>query len=370
MTDLARLQRYRTALFLAPIPFAALDIWLLPSTPSNGIEHVAAAAGLVALLWRRKFPVIVFLCALPSTWSSVILPATALYSVGRYSRPSVTVALCTAILAGVLVAVRHSIAWDHITFELFRTIVATRLLAAMAPAVLGRLIRSRIALQAKIIEVTRAREEGETLRIQTALARDRAQLASEMHDVVSHQVSLIAVRAGALEMTSREPDTVAAAVTIRELSAATLDELRHMVTVLRASGTDATTLTPQPTIAELPQLIRDSGIDVTAVGALPDDLCAVTQRAIYRTVQEALTNVRKYAPGAQVTLQLGTTPLEVTVTITNTPGNQPRITLPSSGHGLRGLAERAELLDGSLTTHHRPDGGFGIELRLPRTADT
>ncbi|WP_067539019.1 sensor histidine kinase [Nocardia crassostreae] len=366
-------ERYATALYLAPIVVAILDL-LLVHQDLSARDSVAALIGLAALFARRRYPLAAFVIAFPAGFASLIIPGIALYSVGRYGRSGITVVFCTLVFSGILLAAHYPIDWERpvgwqaetrwfISDFLFNAILAS------APAAFGRLISSRIALQDNIVELTRAHEEGDAPRIQTALARDRAELSSEMHDVVSHQVSLIAVRAGVLEMTSADPEAADAAATIRQLSVKTLDELRHMVTVLRASGTTATALAPQPTVADLPQLLRDSDLPVTTAGALPGGLDAATQRAIYRTVQEALTNIRKHAPGAEVTVELGADAADVIVTVLNTPASRPRMALPSAGHGLRGLTERAELLNGSLIARPEPDGGFRVELRLPIAAD-
>ncbi|MER7101562.1 histidine kinase, partial [Streptomyces humidus] len=200
---------------------------------------------------------------------------------------------------------------------------------------------------------------------QTVLARERAQLAREMHDVVSHQVSLIAVQAGALQVAAKDPDARDAARTIRTLSVNTLDELRHMVTLLRASGGRETELTPQPTLADLQQLIANSGIETTLSGGLPPGISTTAQRTVYRTVQEALTNVRKHAPGARAEVRLWHDARHFGVTVTNTAPTRPSVALPSARHGLIGLRERAELLDGTLTAEPTPQGGYTTELRAP-----
>ena len=101
---------------------------------------------------------------------------------------------------------------------------------------LGRLVQARRDLAHRLSEIEEAREHERLLRSQAVLARERAQLAREMHDVVSHQVSLIAVQTGALQVAATDPDFEEGARTIRSLSVDTLDELRHMVTLLRASG--------------------------------------------------------------------------------------------------------------------------------------
>ncbi|WP_079055295.1 sensor histidine kinase, partial [Streptomyces neyagawaensis] len=187
-----------------------------------------------------------------------------------------------------------------------------------APVFLGQLVQARRELSLRLDEISEAREHERLLLAQGVLARERAQLAREMHDVVSHQVSLIAVRAGALQVGSRDPGTREAASTIRRLSVQTLEELRHMVSVLRASGSRPTELTPQPSLADLRRLVDSSGIEAELRTDLPDDLPPAVQRAVYRTVQEALTNVRKHAPGATATIHLLRRGGTVHATVANT----------------------------------------------------
>jgi signal transduction histidine kinase len=138
-----------------------------------------------------------------------------------------------------------------------------------------------------------------------------------------------------------------------------------MVTVLRASGTAPTELTPQPTLAGLGQLIANSGIETRLIGNLPSDIDAATQRAVYRTVQEALTNIRKHAPGATATIRMQHDDATIEVIITNTPATRPAVPLPGARHGLVGLRERTELLGGAVSAAATPDNGFRIQLRLP-----
>jgi len=201
------------------------------------------------------------------------------------------------------------------------------------------------------------------------LAKERAQLAREMHDVVSHQVSLIAVRAGALQVRSPDPDTKQAAATIRQLSVRTLEELRYMVNVLRASGSRPTELTPQPTLAQLPGLVANSAIDARLELGVPADadLPPPVQRAIYRTVQEGLTNVRKHAPGSTATVRISQHSRVIRATVVNTPPTRPAMPLPSANHGLAGLRQRAALLGGTLEASPTPDRGFRLSLALPIT---
>jgi signal transduction histidine kinase len=238
-------------------------------------------------------------------------------------------------------------------------------MTAAAPVFLGLLTRTSKELASRIDEVELAREQEQLLIEQTTLARERTQLAREMHDVVSHQVSLIAVSAGALQVGAPDAGTKDAASTIRELSVTTLDELRHMVTLLRASGSRPTELTPQPTLADLDRLIDTSGIAAELHGELPADVGAPQQRAIYRTIQEALTNARKHAPGARVNVHIGHSDGELSATVENGRPTRPTLSLPSAQHGLVGLRERAELLDGAFEAGPTPDGGYRVHLRLP-----
>jgi signal transduction histidine kinase len=118
----------------------------------------------------------------------------------------------------------------------------------------------------------------------------------------------------------------------------------------------------------LHRLIGNSAIDARLVGNAPDHLEPPVQRAIYRTIQEALTNVRKHAPGAGATIDISQDDTDLTVTVTNTSPTGPTLALPSARHGLVGLQERAALLGGKLHTGPTPDGGFQLRLRLPLTA--
>jgi signal transduction histidine kinase len=158
---------------------------------------------------------------------------------------------------------------------------------------------------------------------------------------------------------------MAAARTIRELSVATLDELRTMVTLLRASGGRATDLTPQPTLAGIRELVSASGITAELTGDLPAAVGTPAQRAIYRTVQEALTNVRKHAPGATAVVELRHDGNDVGVTIINSQPTRPSLPLPSARQGLTGLRERADILHGTFACGPTPDGGYRVSLQIP-----
>ncbi|CAH0326255.1 Signal transduction histidine-protein kinase/phosphatase DegS [Microbacterium sp. Bi128] len=179
-------------------------------------------------------------------------------------------------------------------------------------------------------------------------------------------MSLIAVQAGALQVSSADPDARRGAGIIRSLSVRTLDELRQMVGVLRAEGAPTPGDKPQPTLDDLPRLLSDSDLPADLVTDVRGELAPPLQRAVYRTVQEGLTNARKHAPGARVRVSVRTTTTAVDVVVHNDAPIAEALPLPSGGAGLRGLRERAELLGGRLDAGGEPDGGFRLAVTLPR----
>ncbi|GHH10067.1 sensor histidine kinase [Streptomyces lanatus] len=348
---------------------AVVDV-LINLDDTSGPAWAMATLACAALIVRRRFPLPVFLLTLPASLmlDIVFAPFAALFTLSERSRDRRLLVTC-ALLFAVASATpwplddlsSHERAWTLVYF--FYTLAT-----AAAPVLLGQLVQARRDLARRLVEIEEAREHERLLHSQAVLARERAQLAREMHDVVSHQVSLIAVQAGALQVAAKDPDFREGARTIRSLSVDTLDELRHMVTLLRASGGRSTELTPQPTLADLHKLVTTSGIDAELTGELPPDVSSTAQRTIYRTVQEALTNVRKHAPGATATAHLWHDGDAFGVTVTNTPPARPSLPLPGSRQGLIGLKERAELLDGTFASGPTGDGGYEVRLRIPNRA--
>ncbi|MFF9120551.1 sensor histidine kinase [Streptomyces massasporeus] len=349
---------------------AGVDVWLnLLDDTRFGIA--LAALGCAALAFRRRFPLGVFLLTLPISLTQpvAVAPLVALFTLAGRSRNRLLLAVCV-----VLTAVANSIPWPLAGLtEVGRTMTLLTfvygLATAAAPVLIAQLLQAHRDLARRLVEVEEAREHERVLHAQAVLARERAQLAREMHDVVSHQVSLIAVRAGALQVAAGDADAREAARTIRSLSVATLDELRTMVTLLRASGGNATELTPQPTLADLRTLVESSGTHAVLTGELPPTVGSPEQRALYRTVQEALTNVRKHAPGATACVELWQDGEGFGVSVTNTAPTRPSLSLPGSQQGLVGLRERAEILHGTLQAGPTAEGGYRVRLRIPLSAD-
>ena len=349
------------------VVLALADVWATHGRLDEWGDGSALLAA-AALIARRRWPLPVFALTLPAllVTGTMVASLIALYTLASSSRARVLVATC-AVAFGVC----YALPWPAPTINAFGDIdfglslIYTTALAA-APALLGQLAQARRDLAQRLVEVAEAQEQERLLAEQNALARERAQLAREMHDVVSHQISLIAVRAGVLQVGTSDPELRESATTIRRLSVNTLDELRHMVTVLRASGSPPAELTPQPTLAQLEQLIAASSVPASLDMNVAEELSPAAQRAIYRTVQEALTNVRKHAPGASAQVHIWSEGSEINTTITNSPPTRPVLELPSAQHGLIGLRERAELLNGTVHSAPTEEGGYLVHLRLPQ----
>ncbi|WP_402469778.1 sensor histidine kinase [Isoptericola aurantiacus] len=234
-------------------------------------------------------------------------------------------------------------------------------------------------------------EREQASRVAQARANERARIAREMHDVLAHRMSLVAMHAGALAYrTDLPPEQVAeTAALVRDSAHEALGELREVLGVLRGLGGPSSVdelgagtgpdrpERPQPTLADLPALTRavtEAGPTVRLVDRTsePQRLPTAVSRTAYRIVQEALTNVRKHAPGMSASVVLRGAPgqgLWVTVTnptITDRPedADGSASAPPASGLGLLGLTERAGLAGGSLTVHDG-DGRFVVQAWLP-----
>jgi len=243
---------------------------------------------------------------------------------------------------------------------------ATIIFTAVAVAVdsIGSRLGAQRALAAQA-------ERTEAERAQRAVLEERARIARELHDVVAHHMSLIAVRAETAPY--RLPGLPEAARaefgSLSEVAREALTEMRRLLGVLRHDQPAA--LAPQPQLADLPALIdaaRQAGVPVElsappALGRVPPGVgvCA------YRIVQESLSNASQHAPGAAVTVSVGHDDGAVLLRVVNGPGGPPA---PSGhehgpGHGLTGMRERVALLGGSLSAGPAPDGGFVVSAVLP-----
>lgn len=208
--------------------------------------------------------------------------------------------------------------------------------------------------------VERAEAEQE-LRVARAKSNERARIAREMHDVLAHRISQISLHAGALafrdDLTAAEMR--ASAQVIQEKAHEALTDLRGVLGVLR-DDTGEHLDAPQPTYGDLPTLMdeaRDAGLDLDYADVLDAgglEVPDVVGRTLYRIAQEGITNARKHAPGARLSIRVSGSPDSgVDIVLRNPVGFGPSAT-PGSGLGLVGLSERAELRGGRI--EHRRDG--------------
>ncbi|MFJ9406350.1 sensor histidine kinase [Streptomyces sp. NPDC101393] len=391
---------YKIAPVVVPVLLAVADALLvngLEPALELGVSMVAAAA----LLLRRRFPLLVFLFTLPGLYIGYIwfAPMIALYTLAALRPGRTRLGICAALLIAA-----HFFPYPLSDLELtaYREntlVLIDACVTSAAPIALGLLVRTRRELAVRVEDLTRSLRREDRLLADRVKTTERARLAREMHDVVAHQVSLISLQAGAVQVSTEDEAARTGARTIRELSVRTLEELRHMVGVLRAPDGDAQEargLAPQPDLDELPRLIEMSALDVTyeggvVAGAGGTGGTKTVERAAFRTVQEALTNVRKHAPGARVRVRVD--PVEtrtpsggpngpvdgagaadgvcagegLRVEIRNGPPDAAATVpaLPGGGHGLVGLRERAQSLGGTLEARPTSDGGFVVRAEFP-----
>jgi signal transduction histidine kinase len=355
---------------------------LVVATEYNVATWVSTAGALL-IPFRKRFPVLVFVLNLPAVClRTAFLPAGfALFALSRLRGnlrdvlPFVSLAFLALLVPwppGPRVLLNVTLP------DLVQAIFYATAMAA-TPAALGLFGATKAELESRLSELNRTRENEQRLRAAQAVTAERARIAREMHDVVAHEVSLIAVQAGALQVSSKDDAVRRTAGHLRQLSVRTLTELRAMVGFLRAAGaSSAVDLAPQPTLADLPRLTADAGFDVTLDmgGTLArdhPDLPAPVQRAAYRTVQEALTNIRKHAAGSMAMVAVRRYGSALTVEVVNGPPppsgvaqpHQAASLLPSGGHGLVGLRERASMIGGAVTAGPTEEGGFRIRASFP-----
>ncbi|MFJ3697496.1 sensor histidine kinase [Streptomyces sp. NPDC090052] len=390
-----------------------LAVWISAQNPSMGpaapwANLLIAAVSALPLLARRRAPELVLAVGLLAKVLQVSAFATPLayYAEGAYRGPhSRRTVWASAGIGLVALAPWNAAAWSS-----YRTVVTwfavNFVFSCLVPLLLGLYVGQRRAVVAGLVERAERAEREQRLVAEAAREQERRRIAGEMHDVVSHQVSLIVVHANALSAVAHDPEvTGETAQIIQTAGRRALTELREMLGLLRngpatgageppaSTGSDAAKggagaaphdpaasaeRRPVPgaavdRIAELAEGSRTAGLPVTVlVEGAPQPLGEPVERAAHRVVQEALTNVHKHAPGATTQIRLAFGPRTVRVQIVNgPPGRRPEPAadgeplLPSGGHGLIGLMERVRLAGGTMGSGPTGDGGFRIDAALP-----
>lgn len=255
----------------------------------------------------------------------------------------------------------------------YLAVVALVTLFILLVTSLALFVRSKRQLMLSLRDRARRAETEAGLRAERAQRLAREAIAREMHDVLAHRLTLLSVHAGALEFRPDAPreEIARAAGVIRESAHEALQDLREIIGVLRAADGDEAGGRPQPTLGALEALVgesRQAGMKVVLDNHVgdPSAVPASVGRTAYRIAQEGLTNARKHAPGAEVTVRVTGAPgdgLDVTVHNPAPEAEAPHV--PGSGQGLIGLTERATLAGGRLEHRATGDGGFEVRAWLP-----
>ena len=237
----------------------------------------------------------------------------------------------------------------------------------------GTLAQARQLVVDSLRERAERAEADQARRVEAARAAERARIAREMHDVLAHRLSLLATYAGALEFRpdAKPEQTAEAAGVVRSLTHQALDELREVIGLLRDGDDGGGPARPQPGLGDLERLVaesRDAGVQVrlrrrcATTGSLPD----AVGRTAYRVVQEGLTNARRHAPGAEVTVDVTGAPGEgLRVVVGNPLPRGPAPASRGSATGLIGLGERVAIVGGAIEHGPTDDGRFELRARLP-----
>ncbi|PRX98586.1 sensor histidine kinase [Allonocardiopsis opalescens] len=336
--------------------------------PVTLLLSVPLVTGLsVAAYFRRSHPVVFFAVAMLAAVTTANVPAVmfALYTYPAWRPDRATLAVLTAVAGIAAVSVD---AWYVANTP--AALVIRLVMFVLSPVLLGLWIGTRRQLVDNLRERAERLEREQHLQAERAIVSERTRIAREMHDVVAHRVSLMVLHAGGLEVSAPDGRTAETAALIRTTGREALTELRHILGVLRADA-DGPPLAPQPTIADVARLVeasRQAGVDVAyEVRGEPGAAADAVERTAYRVVQEGLTNAAKHAPGAAVRVTVAYRAGAVAVTVANgPPGPRTAPPLPSGGHGLVGLRERAALIGGALSAGPEPGGaGWRLTAELP-----
>jgi signal transduction histidine kinase len=375
----AGLPRADVALGLAL--FALTEVFVFTGTLMSGgatpLSVASAAALTLPLAWRRRAPLAaativasaIVIDDLAAGWDSAVISfdcsIIAAYSAGAHARQRHAAAAAAALAAANLVDAlgapgnrAGNLALGLVVFSL-------------VPWLVGQALRRERARTEELQELATQLAAEREQRTREAVSAERGRIARELHDIVGHAISLIAVQADAAgKLLRRDPSRAREPLeTIQTTSRAALAEMRQLVGLLRDSNEEPP-LEPQPGIADLERLVdnaRHAGQPVTLeLTGERRPLPATLDLAAYRIVQEGLTNVRKHAGSvrASVKIHYGENRLDVEV---RNGGNAAIAS--GRGHGLIGIRERVTLLGGELKSGPAENGGFVLQARLPLTGD-
>jgi signal transduction histidine kinase len=341
------------------------------------VGYVLVLLHTLPLAARRRFPgTVLGICVasglafaalfMPPSFLGPAMPV-AVYSVAAYGRRWVSLAGLVVSELGLAAVWLTPAMLERSTFLFFMGFIAVAW-------VLGHFVGDRQVYAAQLEERTAELEQAREELARRAVTEERLRLARELHDVVAHAMSVIAVQSGVgTHVADSQPEEVGKALAAIEVtSRGALEELRRLLGVLRQDSEVQASLTPVPGLANLDSLLAEVGKAGLAVRlrveGTPLQLPAGVDLSAYRIVQEALTNVVKHAGPAHAQVTIGYRDQEVTVEVIDDgrgavpPAGDGRV---GTGHGLIGMRERVAAFGGDLQVGPRPGSGFRVAARLP-----
>ncbi|MDQ1579831.1 MAG: hypothetical protein QOD05_606 [Microbacteriaceae bacterium] len=288
--------------------------------------------------------------------------------------PLASIVLAFAVVSGIIRGARTWV-WGTLAGLAIVWPLAAYLLTSSSVAIIRPLMTALVlCLLVGMGEAIRNRRERYremsrqvAARRQSAAEAERVRIARELHDVLAHSLSQISVQAGVgLHLFESQPERARESLAaIKTTSNQALEEVRGVLGFLRAEGEPAAR-SPEPDLERLPSLVASfvqAGLAVRLDNRLPDGIPSAGQLAIFRIVQESLTNAGRHAQASQVSVVLEDDGGDHLVTITDDGrGGDPEA---EQGRGLVGMRERAELLGGTLEAGSLPGGGFRVRARIP-----
>ena len=339
---------------------------------SSAVVVLGVAAG--AVLWgRRRFPVATLVVSgalaaalfhldQPAGVVAVFSPAVALFALAlRRGRPAQMLAGAAAVVAVIMADVMSGGS---------PTVPQTlgHVLLVSIPLLAAEVMRTHRSYLEVLEERLALAEQTSEREAEHRAEQERLRIARELHDLAAHTLTEINVQAGAAAEQLAPGPARAALERIEDASHRAMGELRAVLGVLRSPSQVASPLLPAPGVEDLPGLVdqaRSSGLDVAlrTEGEPPSQLSNASSLAVYRIVQESLTNARRHAPGAPARVE-GTFGAEEILILVENPNSRPTAEGAGSGVGVQGMAERASAVGGTL--HAGPEGDrFAVHAKLP-----
>lgn len=346
-----------------------------PEEEPSSVPWALVVLSTLPLAARRRYPLTLFAVMLAAalaigdsaSWITVLACVIGAYSAVVHSRFRIT-AIAVLVLAAVLSGFTFRNAdpvlpaWSSPGFVL----LVAGMLASLVRFLQLRLASSRD----RVTELQEAQEEA----TRRAVEEERARIAAELHDVVTHNVSVMVIQAGAARkvMDMKPEQSKEALLAVEAGGRAAMAELRHVMGLLAAPDHEKPdSLKPQPGLAQLDALVarvRAAGTPVSVgVSLPPDPLPPGVDLAAYRVVQEALTNTIKHAGGARASVAIGHTDTSLEIEVTDTGGAKDSPPVGGNGRGHMGLRERLAVYRGELTAGPTQAGGYRVTARIPRS---